>query len=63
MKEFANCWSLKGCPASHYINCEAYRRRIDCWELGEGRGCLCRTHESCQTCPIYRSYLATKRKS
>ncbi len=46
-----NCWDLKGCPASHYIKCPAYERRIDCWEIKQG--CLCHVYPNCESCPIF----------
>lgn len=46
-----NCWELKGCPASYYLNCPAYAKRKSCWE--ERNGCLCRAYSKCENCPIY----------
>jgi len=50
----SNCWDLKGCPASHYINCVAYRKKTNCWEIREG--CLCHAYDSCKQCPIFVKY-------
>lgn len=50
-----NCWDIKGCPASHYMNCEAYERRVSCWVIK--KGCLCRSYSSCGDCMIYERYL------
>lgn len=61
MKELENCWNIKGCPASHYIKCEAYRRRVDCWALSDRRGCLCHLFETCDPCPIYRKHLESNK--
>jgi len=46
-----NCWDLKGCPASHYMNCPAYAKRRNCWE--EKNGCLCKVYPICDDCPIF----------
>ncbi|HAW60361.1 MAG TPA: hypothetical protein DCW86_02675 [Actinobacteria bacterium] len=56
-----NCWNLKGCPASYYLNCAAYEKRVSCWEIKEG--CLCRVHERCEDCPIYIKHLADVKQS
>lgn len=50
-----DCWDLKGCPASHYLKCQAYERNISCWVIKEG--CLCQAHESCEDCAIYQKHM------
>lgn len=52
------CWDLKGCPASHYLKCQAYARDISCWIIKEG--CLCNTQQVCGDCPIYQEYLSVE---
>jgi len=39
------------------MKCEPYQRRLDCWEVGEGKGCLCHVNETCRTCPIFMKHL------
>jgi len=46
------CWDIKGCPASHYLNCEAYNTQTSCWDLK--KGCLCQVFFLCTECPIYQ---------
>jgi len=46
-----NCWDLKGCPASHYANCTAYQKGVNCWDIK--KGCLCHAYRECDDCPIY----------
>ncbi|MCK4778451.1 MAG: hypothetical protein KAS39_08710 [Actinomycetia bacterium] len=45
------CFELKGCPASHYMECPAYRDKINCWEIK--KGCLCHYYPECDSCLIY----------
>lgn len=46
-----SCWDLKGCPASYYTECSAYKKKVSCWEIKEG--CLCRSYQDCHECPIF----------
>jgi len=63
IKKFGNkkCWQIKGCPASMYLNCKAYSKGKNCWEIKEG--CFCNKVDSqlkvgnCQNCSIYKDYL------
>lgn len=48
------CWDIKGCPASHYMNCVAYKEQVSCWEMKEG--CICGSYSECEECPIYKEY-------
>lgn len=48
------CGELKGCPASHYMNCEAYLQQVNCWEIK--KGCLCHRSSNCEECLIYERY-------
>jgi hypothetical protein len=47
------CWQIKGCPASHYVNCAAYIKDVDCWQIKQG--CLCSEVGSCADCYIYKN--------
>lgn len=49
------CWELKGCPASQYIECEAYKREVDCWDIKQG--CLCFSVNECGECPLFIRHL------
>lgn len=49
------CGELKGCPASHYMTCEAYLQQVNCWEIQQG--CICHVSDSCKDCFIYQQYL------
>lgn len=50
------CGELKGCPASHYMTCEAYLQQVNCWEIK--KGCMCHVNEDCSTCVVYVRYQA-----
>lgn len=49
------CWDIKICPASYYMNCKAYEKKVDCWEIKDG--CLCHYYPSCEECEIYQEHL------
>ncbi|MDY6794278.1 MAG: hypothetical protein SWK76_03205 [Actinomycetota bacterium] len=53
-----NCYRLRGCPASQYLFCEAYKRGLECWQIDEPRCTLelrfCLQHG----CPVYERYSA-----
>lgn len=52
----ANCSKLRGCPASQYLNCEAYRRGLLCWQISEPR-CTTELRFCLQYgCPVYDRY-------
>ncbi len=33
----SRCQELRGCPASQYLNCEAYREGLRCFEVAQPR--------------------------
>jgi hypothetical protein len=49
------CWQIKGCPASHYVRCEAYIKDADCWQINQG--CLCVDGSNCSECSIYKAHV------
>ncbi len=50
------CRSLRGCPASQYLSCEAYRSGLECWQIDEPR-CSRELHFCMQFgCPVYDRY-------
>jgi len=50
-----SCWDIKGCPASHYMDCAAYKQRTSCWKIKQG--CCCSTYEICEKCVIYKNHV------
>lgn len=48
------CYEVRGCPASHYLNCAAYRQEINCWEATNIPCCKRNDKERCSQCPIYQ---------
>ncbi len=49
-----NCWEIKACPASHYMECSAYSQNKNCWDVKEG--CICASYRGCEECPIYQEH-------
>lgn len=52
------CRRLRGCPASQYLSCEAYRRGQECWQVDDPR-CTTELRFCLQYgCPVYDRYKA-----
>jgi hypothetical protein len=54
--EMANknrCCDIRGCPASYYLSCEAYKAEKNCFEVKAELPC-CRHDKSCEECDIYK---------
>lgn len=46
-------YSIKGCPASAYLDCPAYQQNKNCWEYeGSKQCCKATTAEECGSCPV-----------
>lgn len=52
-----SCWDIKGCPASHYMDCAAYKQQTSCWNIKQG--CCCDAYETCDKCVIYKDRVRT----
>ncbi len=51
-----NCQKIKGCPASQYLLCEAFKRGLECWQVEEPR-CAMEMRFCLQYgCPVYDRY-------
>ncbi|OFW55963.1 MAG: hypothetical protein A2W01_05860 [Candidatus Solincola sediminis] len=51
-----NCQKIKGCPASQYLSCEAFKRGLECWQVDEPR-CAVELRFCMQYgCPVYDRY-------
>ncbi|MEJ5186112.1 MAG: hypothetical protein WHT46_03420 [Candidatus Geothermincolales bacterium] len=50
------CRELRGCPASQYLACEAWREGSNCWEVEDPRCSV--GLEKCMRygCPVYSLY-------
>ena len=53
-----NCQRLRACPASQYLNCEAYKRGLECWQIDEPRCALELRFCLQYGCPVYERYSA-----
>jgi len=50
-------YDVKGCPASQYLICEAYKNGKNCWET-QGVPCCKRDNkERCKECEVYKKAL------
>lgn len=46
-------YAIKGCPASQYMICEAYRTGRNCWETKGIPCCKRNDKERCKGCEVY----------
>ena len=53
-----NCRKLRGCPASQYLACEAYKYGLECWQIDEPRCALELRFCLQYGCPVYDRYSA-----
>jgi len=47
------CLEARGCPASHYLICEAYKEKKSCWEVADVPCCKRKNKDRCIECPVY----------
>lgn len=47
-------YALKGCPASQYLICEAYKNEKNCWETQGVPCCKRDDKERCKECEVYK---------
>ena len=55
--EMANVCSeykVHGCPASNYLNCQAYASDRNCWEVRQKPCCPVTDESECVDCEIYQ---------
>ncbi|MDI6735846.1 MAG: hypothetical protein QME42_06590 [bacterium] len=57
------CFEIRGCPASHYLNCVAYRNGLNCWETPQIPCCKRNDKERCPQCPIYQTVVGKSEKT
>ncbi|MGQ9474888.1 MAG: hypothetical protein ACUVRX_01720 [Actinomycetota bacterium] len=51
-----DCSRLRGCPASQYLSCEAYRKGLECWQVEQPR-CTLELRLCLQYgCPVYERH-------
>ena len=50
------CRSLRGCPASQYLRCQAYLQGLECWQVDEPRCTLELRYCLQYGCPVYDRY-------
>lgn len=49
------CYDIRGCPASHYLRCPAYKTDKNCWEVPNLPCCKRNDKERCKDCSIYQA--------
>lgn len=47
------CDEIRGCPASYYMNCQAYQSGKNCWEVLDIPCCKQKDKNRCKECDIY----------
>ncbi len=57
MESNLNCWEIKRCAASQYLNCKAFSDMKHCWEVSNPR--CSRSLLLCVQvgCPVYDCYM------
>jgi hypothetical protein len=53
MANLCGKYSMRGCPASQYLNCEAYATGKNCWEIAKKPCCKQVNCEACIRCSIF----------
>jgi hypothetical protein len=54
------CFEVRGCPASHYLICQAYKEGKDCWEVEDIPCCKRKNKDRCKDCNVYMDALEGK---
>jgi hypothetical protein len=50
------CDEIKGCPASLYMRCIAYKNKKNCWEVSVNEVACCNIEDKskCKECYVYQ---------
>lgn len=54
MANLCSDYRVKGCPASYYLNCAAYAKGKNCWEIHNKACCSKRAGADCRQCEVYK---------
>jgi len=57
MDDSKDCWEIKKCSATHYLNCTAYQEKKKCWEISNPRGSRSMLLCLQMGCPVYDMYM------
>ena len=57
MTDDKNCWEIRKCAASQYLNCKAYTEGKKCWEISNPRGSRSMILCVQMGCPVYDEYM------
>jgi hypothetical protein len=53
MDDPKDCWEIKKCSATQYMNCKAYQEKKKCWEISNPRGSRSMLLCLQMGCPVY----------
>ena len=53
MKNLCSNSEYKGCPASSYMRCRAYKEGLNCWEVRNKPCCPDTDSSTCTGCKVY----------
>lgn len=53
MANICSLYSVRGCPASHYLTCKAYATGRNCWEVACKPCCKQDDFGQCLSCSVY----------
>ena len=52
-KPLRRCFEVYPCPASMYLQCEAYAKGLNCWDVPEKPCCKRKDLSRCLNCPVF----------
>ncbi|HIE08398.1 MAG TPA: hypothetical protein EYP65_00945 [Armatimonadetes bacterium] len=52
-KPIRRCFEVYPCPASMYLQCEAYAKGLNCWDVPDKPCCKRKDLSRCLNCPVY----------
>lgn len=53
MTNFCSKHGIRGCPASFYLSCPAYKENKNCWEVENKPCCSAQNLTKCRACPVF----------
>lgn len=57
MDDQKDCWEIKNCSATLYMNCKAYQEKKKCWEISNPRGSRSMLLCLQMGCPFYDMHM------
>jgi len=50
-----HCWEVTNRPASMYLQCVAYKEKLNCWEVKDIPCCKRENKDRCKECSVYQA--------